>query len=478
MYIACQTTRNDSYIQWNEDLFHLITQEAIALRRQGFIVLALGDFNSRVGNITGLENNTPDINSNTPMFLNFATQVNMIIINTLPIAKGLFTRFMDNSGRPGTRSLLDYGLIDGDHSNTVTSFVIDEEARYAAGSDHALLECDVEFGARPKVTWSFQEILQYNINEKTDFTKYQNTLDTLASSIRLETFSTMSAEQMLPHITETLTNSAMTSFGLKTKKKQGGNKLPKNVIELLRAKNKISHDLHHADPNSADTERLHDQLEAMKVQIKDLILEVRLGRRQRLRNKLLKADPTRRLFWKFLKNQIKAAGNITAINDKSGKMVFDQEEIEEVILLHFENVFKGKRHPIHAKDATINQEEICLSELEAILHSSLPTTDPLKFEDEVCSPYTFLELDELLGKLQSGKSSGYDKISNELLKNASLKFKHYLLLFLNNIIANGTIPLDLNTGKCILIFKVITSSLNQHVPYNNYTFIIIRVAIP
>ena len=234
MYIACQTTRNDSYIQWNEDLFHLITQEAIALRRQGFIVLALGDFNSRVGNITGLENNTPDINSNTPMFLNFATQVNMIIINTLPIAKGLFTRFMDNSGRPGTRSLLDYGLIDGDHSNTVTSFVIDEEARYAAGSDHALLECDVEFGARPKVTWSFQEILQYNINEKTDFTKYQNTLDTLASSIRLETFSTMSAEQMLPHITETLTNSAMTSFGLKTKKKQGGNKLPKNVIELLR----------------------------------------------------------------------------------------------------------------------------------------------------------------------------------------------------------------------------------------------------
>ena len=25
VYIACQSTRNDSYIQWNEDLFHLIT---------------------------------------------------------------------------------------------------------------------------------------------------------------------------------------------------------------------------------------------------------------------------------------------------------------------------------------------------------------------------------------------------------------------------------------------------------------------
>jgi hypothetical protein len=75
----------------------------------------------------------------------------------------------------------------------------------------------------------------------------------------------------------------MTSFGLKTKKKQGGNKLPKNAIKLLRAKNKISHDLHHAEPNSADTKRLHAQLDAIKVQIKNLILEVRLGRRQRLK---------------------------------------------------------------------------------------------------------------------------------------------------------------------------------------------------
>ena len=32
---------------------------------------------------------------------------------------------MNNTGRPGTKSLLDYGLIDGEHINTVTSFVID-----------------------------------------------------------------------------------------------------------------------------------------------------------------------------------------------------------------------------------------------------------------------------------------------------------------------------------------------------------------
>ena len=46
-YIACQTTRNDDYLQWNEDLFFLITEETKILKSQGFMILAMGDFNSR-----------------------------------------------------------------------------------------------------------------------------------------------------------------------------------------------------------------------------------------------------------------------------------------------------------------------------------------------------------------------------------------------------------------------------------------------
>ena len=54
IYIACQSNKSDSFLQWNEDLFHLVTQEAKSLRRQVFIVLAIGNFNTRVGNIPGL----------------------------------------------------------------------------------------------------------------------------------------------------------------------------------------------------------------------------------------------------------------------------------------------------------------------------------------------------------------------------------------------------------------------------------------
>ena len=83
-YIACQNNRDDSFLSWNEDLFFLLTQEATRLKQQGFTILAMGDFNSRVGAIAGLENNTPDHNQNTPLFFNFLNEVNLLIINTLP----------------------------------------------------------------------------------------------------------------------------------------------------------------------------------------------------------------------------------------------------------------------------------------------------------------------------------------------------------------------------------------------------------
>ena len=121
-YLACQTSKNDAYLKWNEVLLLLMKQEAQTLRQQGFTILALGDFNSLIGQMPGLEFNTPDMNNNSSMFLTFLNETNMLIINAMPIALGQFTRFM-STGAHRSSSLLDYGLIDYESSNTVTSFV-------------------------------------------------------------------------------------------------------------------------------------------------------------------------------------------------------------------------------------------------------------------------------------------------------------------------------------------------------------------
>ena len=55
----------------------LLRDEALILKQEGFIILAMGDFNTRVGQVEGLENNVPGVNRNQPMFMNFITEVNL-----------------------------------------------------------------------------------------------------------------------------------------------------------------------------------------------------------------------------------------------------------------------------------------------------------------------------------------------------------------------------------------------------------------
>ena len=135
---------------------------------------------TRVGQLPGLEMNTPDTNHNTPMFLNFVQQTNLVIVNTLPVSRGLFTHFMKGSGKGG---LLDYGLIDNEHTNAVKSFIIDENARFACGTDHALLVMCLDFQPIPKVTWRLNEVVKYNFNDNTKFKGFQDSFDAKSASI-------------------------------------------------------------------------------------------------------------------------------------------------------------------------------------------------------------------------------------------------------------------------------------------------------
>ena len=315
-YIACQNYSSDSFIEWNENLFRLITKEAIQLRRQGFTVISMGDFNTRVGQLNGLEGNKPDTNRNFPMFMTFVAEVNLFILNTLPTTKGLFTRFMGGHNDPDGASLLDYGLIDGDHVGNVCSFAIDDQVRFDCGSDHALLECEIFMDSSRKINWSFHEVLQYNFNDNSDFSSYQRHLNETVSALSMTEFSKLESKEMLSHLCDSYTSSAKKAFGLKFKgKRKQRTSLPKEIISKIQIKNHMSRTINSALLNqpSQVTEDQEQELVALKLEIKNSINDFKLRKRHRLRSRLLRADPTRKRFWRFLKNQIKAAGQITAL---------------------------------------------------------------------------------------------------------------------------------------------------------------------
>ena len=135
-------------------------------------------------------------------------------------------------------------------------------------------------------------------------------------------------------------------------------------------------------------------------------------------------------------------------------MVFEQHEIEEAILDHFSTIFQGQRMPVHMNQENPSQIDLALQEIDQILASDIPDVRDDKFEDEVCSPFTFVELEQALHALPSNKASGFDNISNEMLKHSSFTFRLYFQTFLNRIIEEGEVPSDLNIGKCLLVYKV------------------------
>ena len=194
----------------------------------------------------------------------------------------------------------------------------------------------------------------------------------------------------------------------------------------------------------------------MKREIKDAIVKFKLRKRANIRSRLLLKDPTRKKFWRFLKSQIKVAGRITAAYNADGQMVFEQHEIEESVPSHFSKIFHASNsEPNQDPNSSCHEVQEAIDQLDEMMGSiSRPEVESDKYEKIVCSPYTFSELDQILKELPNGKSSGCDTVPNELLKNSGLKFKSYLLIFLNRIMDEGLVPEELNKGKCILIHKV------------------------
>ena len=68
--------------------------------------------------------------------------------------------------------------------------------------------------------------------------------------------------------------------------------------------------------NFDEERRLLREYVELKTQVDKSISDMRLRKRNKLRAKLLGADPNRKMFWKFLKNQVKSAGSISALLNK------------------------------------------------------------------------------------------------------------------------------------------------------------------
>ena len=72
---------------------------------------------------------------------------------------------------------------------------------------------------------------------------------------------------------------------------------------------------------------------------------------------------------------------------------------------------------------------------------------------DMCSPFSMAEMDAALAKIKAGKSTGPDKIVNDILKQLSLPGKRHLLDLLNRSWTIAEVPASWRTAEIVAILK-------------------------
>ena len=211
--MACASNGPNNHEQWNNDLYTMMKQEVGVLRTRGFAVIALADFNAKIGKVPGLENNIDTLNSNTPFFKNFVKSLDLTILNTLPISKGLFTHFIEKDGKVISESILDYGLTEPSLTPFVTSFIIDSESRVDCGTDHALLLTTLRF-KRSNFTINSKktDIMSFILPADHNYKNFTRTFINSPDLPTLDQFHKLDVSDMAHLLTKTIFDSCCKTF--------------------------------------------------------------------------------------------------------------------------------------------------------------------------------------------------------------------------------------------------------------------------
>ena len=232
----------------------MMPSEATSLRQRGFAVIALGDFNSKIGKIPGLEGNKDGENSNSNLFKTFVGSLNLVILNTLPICEGLFTHFVEKSDEPDKESVLDYGLADPDLTPFITSFVIDADSRYSCGTDHALLMASIDFSTKIEIQTHFSDVLQFRLPHDKDYSNFNLNFSEHPDLPSLDQFTQLTASGMTERLKHVLFDTCCKTFlpPKSKKKKKHRNWLPPNIVKHLKLRKFLQKEFSKSKKNMAN----------------------------------------------------------------------------------------------------------------------------------------------------------------------------------------------------------------------------------
>lgn len=469
---------------WNDSLYSVLRTEVADLRKRGFRVVLMGDFNGHVGNCPngGIVGNNADVNRNGTRFLNFLLDCKCIHLNGVSdLVTGLWTR-----QRGGVSSILDYAAISMEHASSVLSMYIDDRGVYGGASDHNWIFLDLsdKFVKKGRVNKVLKKKQSWKISETQDWSGFKSTVDALVDANDMSVDSNTLAHQ----VSEMLIEAGHINIGLKKSCLSGRSmaslSLPRGVVDALQLRR-------HLESNWKTKMSSYSSLvpTMRTVALKDEVTEAEklfLDQKLAVNNLFSVASTSERTgllkrcqggsasalkcFWSHLTKGVSQSSDITAVlSPVTGTLHCSPEAIITEVGNHLIKVFSGSfdsipvlqapcdhsyaSGPVPATADPSSDHPYSASSsprLPASDGSTSLQTDPHGW---VNKKFTIKEVMKSIKKLKNGKARGVDGIPNEFLKNAGYKFWNLLTLLYNKVKESGTFPPGWNSGRVSLIHK-------------------------
>ena len=423
-YLACDTGRRPQHEEENADLLGLVGSEMEYLKAQGFQIILLGDLNAWVGaeGRYGITGNRTGVNNNGMLLCDFLQVQNMDLVNKVPEAQGLFTRFPLNG--VGLPTILDYICMETPMMNRVEHFAVDEDNMHEIKSDHRLLMLTLRLEHQVKKTAYVRWKPKFRLAEDK---RRVFTTELDKELCEYEVFERKSPEAMYAELIRVIGKVGL--MMAKRPAKRYSRRKPHKLKRLAKhryAVMKRPHTEHELEVVKAEWQ---DEARAYKSRRAE---QERRSNAERRRMRLM-TEPTLANFWDFIKSGAAVETKITVMKQADGTTVFDKEQVKQVFYQEFKERWAASEVPVQ--------------------QPPLIRSNSGKYGDELDQPITIEELNVVIGELKSGKAVGLDGVSPCIVKSMSENARKYILLFVNACIQSRRMPSALKDGRVKLLYK-------------------------
>ena len=431
VYMACTSTKNRNYIDWNTEIYNQLNEDIAVLRDMCFGIIMMGDYNAWIGRHKGMQNNHPTVNENGKLLLNFVSNNDLFIMNKLNTGTSCVTRKLDRrNGTNITQSCLDYFLMSNESRTGTWHFNIhDIHEENGLATDHKLLR--ITGSILVTKTTKKRRRARPSFTDNVQLKKYKDDLKHRLGKIGLNRFAknTMTMQTHLLHNEIKAASKQCLVKKTSTTKYKRKRRINKKTRMLIEEKKVIKHQIR----THGKTESLQDDLNQKHHEIKDALIEGIIEQRKKVRLDLALKDPNKKTFWRMLKRSpIKNVG-LTAAWNKDKKLVFEPKEVKKAVYDSFKGRLNGYDNP---------QPEPPKMKEKKTKHSK-----------KLSKPVTLSELRNLIPKIKKGTTCGPFDIYAEHIIYGGITLLQYLKIWINNMLEQGKVPEFLKQGRISLLYK-------------------------